>query len=65
MTAPLQLPPRACPLCLVGACHRCTGRLTVLDARGIGRDEACEHQHPAGAGPAARVLADIPVRSTR
>ena len=59
MTA-FQGPPRSCPHCLVGACHRCTGWLTVLDAAGSARDERCEHEHPAGRGPVAQVLADVP-----
>jgi hypothetical protein len=56
----LALPPRKCPACLLGLCHRCTGRLIVLDVYDRGRDVPCRHEHPAGSVPTARVLAEIP-----
>lgn len=44
---PLNLPPRACPYCLLGRCDLCTSRMVVRDVAGRGRDVACEHRHPA------------------
>ncbi|MFV2094860.1 hypothetical protein ACFHW1_05125 [Micromonospora sp. LOL_014] len=58
----MPLPPRKCPLCLVGACQSCTGRLVVQTVAGDRRDVPCEHHHQAGTGPAARVIADIPIQ---
>lgn len=40
-------PPWSCPMCLVGACHRCTGRLTVQQIAGPARDVPCKHKHTA------------------
>lgn len=60
---PIDLPPRKCPYCLVGACHRCTGRMVVLSGPREQRlDVPCEHVHRRGEVSAERVIADIPVR---
>lgn len=62
-TTAFQGPPRSCPMCLVGRCENCTGRLTVLDHRNVGRDRRCEHKHPAGRGPIDRAMAAANGRS--
>lgn len=50
---PIDLPPRHCPMCLVGACHRCTGRMIVLMGPAeVAQDVPCEHVHRRGEAPA-------------
>ncbi|MFI6763314.1 hypothetical protein ACIBF5_29690 [Micromonospora sp. NPDC050417] len=46
----------SCPMCLVGACHRCTGHLTVHTIQSLatgsrGWTEQCTHEHPVTQPP--------------